>query len=121
MAADPSRRDRKPDAAAAITAIYERYRETISDQVAVLEEAVAAVTTETLDDDLRERARREAHKLAGSAGTFGFRRASDLAREIEAFLKEPVTAPEAADLSRLKAAVRAIREELAGAAARGGR
>jgi diguanylate cyclase (GGDEF)-like protein len=42
-----------------------------------------------LDDTLREAACRQAHKLAGSAGTFGFLAAGEMARELEHVLGRP--------------------------------
>lgn len=109
-----------PDPTAAIAAIYERYRKTIYSQVAVLEEAVAALRRNALDDDLRGRAHREAHKLAGSAGTFGFSRASDLARDIEASFQQTPMAVTRIDVARLAAAVVAIREDLSATPDAGG-
>lgn len=52
-------------------------------RVAVLERAAEAAMAGTLDDELREKAARQAHRLAGSLGTFGFSKASDRARELE--------------------------------------
>ncbi|MBA8793427.1 HPt (histidine-containing phosphotransfer) domain-containing protein [Friedmanniella endophytica] len=56
-----------------------------------------ALAAGRLDEEGRAEAWQVAHKLAGSAGTFGYRRASDLARSIEHALQrgtsevEPLT------------------------------
>jgi len=75
--------------------MWERFREPFSDQVAVLEEAAMAVLSGDLSPDLADRAQREAHKLAGSLGTFGVPGGSELAREIESWF-----GPEPADHTR---------------------
>jgi diguanylate cyclase (GGDEF)-like protein len=77
--------------------------------VDVVEEAVSALLAGHLPPDLRERARREAHKLAGSAGTFGFPRASTLARELELKLESD---PAPADAGPMAEWVLGIRGEL---------
>jgi diguanylate cyclase (GGDEF)-like protein len=51
--------------------------------VAVIETALASLNTRKLEEDLRERAQRAAHMLAGTVGTFGFKRASEAARELQ--------------------------------------
>nr|WP_283810444.1 response regulator [Arthrobacter sp. C9C5] len=56
------------------------------DRVAVLEDGVAAMIEGRLSAEDRRAAERDAHKLAGTAGTFGFRRASEAARELEGIL-----------------------------------
>lgn len=71
------------DTRAAIDAIWARSREGSLARVAVLEEAVAALIENRLSEEQRRDAEREAHRLAGSAGTFGFSRASEAARQLE--------------------------------------
>jgi FixJ family two-component response regulator len=68
---------------AELAEIWEHCKGTITEQVAVLEQAAMAMLEGPLDDELRRQAGREAHKLAGSVGTFGFTEGSRLAREIE--------------------------------------
>lgn len=55
-----------------------------------LEEALTLVTAGQLDDARRISAIAAAHQLVGSAGTFGFPRASDLAAELERFFVRAV-------------------------------
>lgn len=73
-------------ASAAIGALWTRFRASNIERLGVLEEAATALLDGGLDDDLRRRAEREAHRLAGSVGTFGFVDGSRLAREIERLL-----------------------------------
>jgi diguanylate cyclase (GGDEF)-like protein len=91
--------------------MWERFKGPILARVAVVEQATAALLQGTLDADLRERARHEAHRLAGSVGTFGFPEGSRLAREAEHLLQRQ------ADLGpdealRLANLVSALRREL---------
>ena len=96
-------------ARASIAEIGERYRHSAADQLAVLDRAFAALAGGTLEEGLRREAERAAHKLIGSAGTFGFERASDLARDLE----EVFTNPTPAHGPRVRELLDALRAELA--------
>ncbi|GER23318.1 hypothetical protein NCCP1664_18140 [Zafaria cholistanensis] len=74
------------DPTAAIRAIWNSNRDEVMGRVAVLEDAVAAAIEGRLSPENRVAAEREAHKLAGAAGTFGFGRASEAARKLEGIL-----------------------------------
>ena len=100
-------------ARASIAEIGERYRHSVADQLAVLDRAVAALGGGTLQEGLRREAERQAHKLTGSAGTFGLERASDLARELEEILADP----NAAHRARPRELLDVLRAELAAPAA----
>lgn len=76
-----------------------------------LEEAVTALIEGRLDEQQRQRAERSAHQLTGSAGTIGFGRASDLARELEAFFARGASAA-AEDLLPAVERLEALRQEL---------
>ena len=89
-----------------LAGIWERHHAGILDQVGVLADAVAALAGGGLDDRRREAARREAHKLAGSLGSFGLVGASEQAGEIERLLEDGVGAASAPRLSALVLAVR---------------
>lgn len=54
-----------------------------------LQEALGRLSEGRLDEEGRQQAVRAAHQLAGSAGTFGHQRASELARRVEQFLASP--------------------------------
>ncbi len=62
--------------------------------------------------EVRDEARDAAHQLAGSVGTFGFARATDLARELEAALGEPDLGVPQAALRDLSVLARGLRREL---------
>jgi len=72
----------------AVVGIWHKFKHRIAEQIGVLEQASAAVSTNNaLSPELLESARKEAHTLAGSLGTFGFAQGSKLAKEIEHLLK----------------------------------
>jgi len=73
----------------AMQAIWEQSRAEVLNQVAVIEDAVSNALAGTLDDQLREGAAREAHKISGSVGTLGFVRAAEYARALESALRAP--------------------------------
>lgn len=88
--------------------MWERFRETFGEQVAVLENAVTAILSQELTAEHRERALREAHKLAGSLGTFGMPRGSEIAREVETWLQADIEGDHA-DALRVADAIVALR------------
>ncbi len=103
------------DTQAAVAALWSQYRPIIAGRVTVLEQATRAALDDALSDELRQKAYGEAHKLAGSMGTFGFADASEMAREAEMMLdrEAPLDAAAVACLSDL---VRAIRQRIEGGA-----
>jgi diguanylate cyclase (GGDEF)-like protein len=97
--------------AAAMAGVWERFRGTIFGRVQTLEAAALALLEGTLTEEERRKAEREAHKLAGSVGTFGFAEGSAVARRLEHLFAgaagaRTADAPQAGDL------VMALRREL---------
>lgn len=78
--------------AAVTAALWEASRETAENRVDTIEGAIMALLEGRLDEEARAAAQREAHKLAGSSGTFGFHHASEVARELELFFESRPTA-----------------------------
>ncbi|MDV2995137.1 MAG: Sensor histidine kinase RcsC [Chroococcidiopsis sp. SAG 2025] len=88
----------------AVAGIWHKFKPRVAEQIGVLEQASAAVSANhTLSPELLESARKEAHTLAGSLGTFGFAQGSKLAKEIEQMLKgdRAVLLSEATNFCRL--------------------
>lgn len=56
-------------------------------RTAVIEEALRALDEGALGPDAREAAARAAHQVAGSAGTFGRSRSSELAADLERWFR----------------------------------
>lgn len=68
---------------ATVAQIWQRKKGASLERLALLEQAMQTLKTQTLDVDLSQRAIQNAHKLAGSLGTFGLDQGSRLARQIE--------------------------------------
>jgi HPt (histidine-containing phosphotransfer) domain-containing protein len=92
----------------AVAEVWARFRPTIMERLGVLTQAVAALEERRLSDSLRLRAEAEAHKLAGSLGSFGFAEGTSLARAIEMHFRPdaPMTTTDVADLREKVAALR---------------
>ncbi len=93
----------------AIGALWARALPELLDRVATIEDAVAALLGDALDEPQREAARREAHRLAGALGALGVPAGSVIARGIEDRL---ATAPVAAAGPDLAERVLALRRKI---------
>ncbi|XHX77371.1 MAG: response regulator [Stenomitos frigidus ULC029] len=112
LAATESQRQQQIQAA--VAKIWQRAQGKALDRITVLEQAAQALQANQLDNTLHEQARQEAHKLAGSLGTFGADEGSQLARQIETLLhaKEALKKAQSTDLlaliTRLRASVDSV-------------
>lgn len=86
-----------------VALLWEKFKVKILNRLVSLDQAANALLTGELNDELRSLAVREAHKLAGSLGTYGFERGTHLAREIEELLESQATVsqPEAQRIAEL--------------------
>ena len=86
--------------AAALANLREQYKANLSGRIELLKSAHASVLSGSLDAGL-EHLHRELHKLAGSAGMYGYPELSDVARAaeyfVEPFMQQPATFVEHAD------------------------
>ncbi len=96
---------------AELEAIWQRHRDAVFEQVDVIERAVMALMCGDADGAQREEATREAHKLTGSLGTFGFAAASAHARHFEELLGGDAVLTRA-QLEELVERVTALRDAL---------
>lgn len=111
--------EKRPAVAGGVLAgLWEKFREATMKRVAVLDQAAQALIAGRLETTTRHEAEREAHKLRGALGTFGFPEGSRLAAELERHLGGE--APLTPDHGRLIAELLvALREELAQPASSG--
>jgi diguanylate cyclase (GGDEF)-like protein len=93
---------------AAVQQLWEQARPGALARMDAIDDAVAAVMAGALTDEQRDHARREAHKLAGSLGTFGLRDATGHAAALETAFEDtpgmdrvPELAQHARDLREL--------------------
>ena len=73
-------------AVATIQQMWQGFQERLQEQLATLEQAIAHLTTNSLDPNQRQHAQTIAHRLIGSLGGFGIPHAAELARQIERVL-----------------------------------
>ena len=71
----------------ALSAVWDKYQNKLYQQLATLEEALEAGKAGTLNPNQREKAKLNAHNLAGTLGIFGFNEGSQLAKELEQLLQ----------------------------------
>jgi diguanylate cyclase (GGDEF)-like protein len=95
----------------ALLTLWSRFRQANLDRVESLASAAEAMREGRLDEQQRGQAQREAHKLAGSAGSFGFLEGSRLAREAELLLRTTALPP-LERATRLQAIAMDLRDEL---------
>jgi diguanylate cyclase (GGDEF)-like protein len=76
----------------ALEEIWQRHRGEALGHLDLVEQALAALSTRKLDEQLHRMALRAVHMLAGTVGTFGFARASEIAHELEDELRLAVPA-----------------------------
>ncbi|GAA6620040.1 response regulator [Scytonema sp. NUACC26] len=86
----PTPQDLKYQTQKIIASAWEKAKDKIGDRITAIEQATTALFQNSLDEELRLRARSEAHKLAGSLGMFGFEFGSRIARQIEELLEVEV-------------------------------
>src|SRR3954453_7934762 len=94
------------DLNAAIAKLWSRQRPEMLRRVDVVEDAVASLLEARLQPEQLAEAEGAAHKIAGSAGSFGFDGASEHAREIELALRAGVSLADAPRLSELVLGIR---------------
>lgn len=104
---------RESRASAGIAAVWARFREPTLARIDVIDSAAMALLDGALTNEQRLEAQREAHKLAGAAGSFGFPRSSQIARQIEEQLSLGGLTP--ADAVPMAEQLLALRADLEGA------
>lgn len=102
-----------PGVPGTLRAVWQRRRDEVLGHIDVVDAAIAALLGEAMDDDLRASAHQAAHELTGAAVTFGFPRASELARELELAF-EPARALHHAEAPRLAGLAVDLRADLGG-------
>jgi DNA-binding response OmpR family regulator len=95
--------DYRQKVAAHTAKVWHKSRDRFIAQVGVLQQAAIALSSDSLTPELRQQAKQEAHKLAGSLGIFGRMAGSSIARELEDLLQPHILldvtqAPQIADL-----------------------
>lgn len=86
---------------------WQEVRQIYCDRLSTIQQAVAALQSQTLTLEQQQSAEREAHTLVGSLGSFGLDVASQISRQIQQLLKQtkPLGQPDVAELLPLIAAL----------------
>ena len=85
-----------------LDALWQRYLPTMLSRLAAIKLAIESLEAGKMDGELQRNAAQEAHKLAGSLGTFGLSSASATSSAIERLLSQPDLAESmAAELRKL--------------------
>ncbi|BBD61278.1 multi-component transcriptional regulator, winged helix family protein [Nostoc sp. HK-01] len=99
----PTKQTNKLAAIASINKAIERHKDTFIQRVSLLEQAEQALHKGLLSPELRQQTSNEAHKLAGTLGSFGYATGSKFAQAIEHLLitDKNLTSKDAVQLSQL--------------------
>ncbi|MBD2493818.1 response regulator [Nostoc sp. FACHB-280] len=99
---------KRQTAIASIKKTIERYKDTFTERVSLLEQAAQALHQGKLSSELRQQTSQEAHKLAGTLSSFGYSTGSKLAQSIEHLLIQDknLTSQDAVKLSQLIAQIK---------------
>ncbi|MDB9315737.1 response regulator [Spirulina sp. CS-785/01] len=94
---------------AAVAQMWDQFQAPILQRLGPIEEAIAALEEQSLSPELREKAEKQAHKLAGSLGMYGLEQGSKWAREVEHWLIDKQNSTQA-EVHELKTWVMQLRE-----------
>ncbi|MGB8703253.1 MAG: response regulator, partial [Thermosynechococcaceae cyanobacterium] len=78
--------ERKNEVSTLMRGVWDECKDSISEKVAFLTQMAVRFSNQPFDETLKQQAYRKAHALAGSLGTFGYLKGSDIAHELEALL-----------------------------------
>lgn len=92
---------------AALQRLWEKFLPEISRRVSILDQAVSALETGALTEELRMQAHEAAHKLAGTLGTFGHPQGS---RDAHALEEEFASSTNALQETELRSRVTALQQ-----------
>jgi HPt (histidine-containing phosphotransfer) domain-containing protein len=92
----------------AMARLWTKFLPEIERRLGVLEAAVESLEAGSLSAEQREVAHSDAHKLAGSLGTFGLQRGTEVAREAELMLAAEQDSPSALELASLVSELRSL-------------
>lgn len=96
---------------AVMAELWERFKDSFSLQIDVLDQVVVALKDGYLSPTLQQEAKQAVHKLVGSLGVYGFTQGSVLARQIEVLL-HPDLALGAAEIEQMGQWISDLRQEI---------
>ena len=96
---------------AAVAQIWIKFKESLPEKLIIFEQTGTSLASGSLDSELRQNAQREAHRLIGSLGSFGFLEGSEVAREIDQLLQSQTTVGQQ-DATRLQELIQLLQQAL---------
>jgi DNA-binding response OmpR family regulator len=78
--------EREKEASILMQGVWEECKDSVCEKVEFLTQMAVRLRNKQFDEALKQQAYRKAHALAGSLGIFGYRKVSEIARELEALL-----------------------------------
>jgi DNA-binding response OmpR family regulator len=97
---------------AAVAQIWQTFKASLPEKIDVFRQVSVTLATGTLNQQLCENAKLEAHRLVGSLGSFGCAEGSKIAREIEQLLQTPTQATPQ-DAHKLKHLIDSLQQAIA--------
>nr|WP_277875203.1 diguanylate cyclase [Anabaena sphaerica] len=97
--------------ASELKAIWEKYRDSYSDRLSIIEQAITSLENGTLTPTQQREAEKEAHTLIGSLGCFGLDTASQISRQIQQLLKQEQEL-EATEIAHLGQLITQLQQEI---------
>jgi DNA-binding response OmpR family regulator len=97
---------------AAVAQICQTFKASLPEKIDVFRQVSVTLATGTLNQQLCENAKLEAHRLVGSLGSFGCAEGSKIAREIEQLLQTPTQATPQ-DAHKLKHLIDSLQQAIA--------
>ncbi|MBW4444468.1 MAG: response regulator [Plectolyngbya sp. WJT66-NPBG17] len=85
----------------AVEQLWDQYRGLMEERLSVLQQAVGALNTETLTEELQQAAERAAHKLAGVLGMFDRSEGTQISRQLEQFFSGKLNSQQQPELQLL--------------------
>jgi HPt (histidine-containing phosphotransfer) domain-containing protein len=92
--------------------LWKKYKNQILERIDFIDEVVLEIVQNRLTENIRQRASREAHSIAGSAGTFGFPNGTITAHKIEGIFEKTALSDLPNQVPELSKLVRELRTEL---------
>ena len=96
-----------PSMSDALNKLWTKFLPEIENRLALMEAAAKSSAAGQLTEEQRSAGHAAAHKMAGTLGTFGLHRGTELARQVEHALEDPAVLP-TADLPALTNELRAV-------------
>lgn len=94
-----------------LKAVWEKYRQSYSDRLSIIEQAITALETGSLTPKQQHKVEREAHTLIGSLGCFGLDQSSQISRQIQQIFQQE-TELKLTEIEKLRQLLRQLKQQI---------